>query len=368
MTATTLQKYRTSDAWYTHTYRPYPDDILASLTALPGIGRGTYDNGIRARYFQYTPPGCTKTCSRVMRELLSASPNWPTTRTLDWAQALRNKIKSKSVSLAETIGEYKEAIGYVSGASNIMSRAWAAAKWLWRNRRYRRRIFKRLWKTGALGNYNSRGEREKWIWHDIVAMDLAIKFGIIPVTNLTYDCLERLSNPSNLKAARLQVTLRDYSERVTPGITSGHAKWRTYTSVRAIAYVTWDDLPDFTAGNPLEAIWAGTRLSFMVDWFFNVSSYLSALDAMKGIKSVRGTVTTRVKNSSEDDRINYTTGGWTVEKVAKIRAITYRRDTFGSVPLPSTINRDFDTPEWSQLLSAIEVLTSLIHGRRLNEG
>lgn len=302
-------------------------------------------------------------CSGKTYAAYRVSENWaapsyvnaPDAISLDWSGALRRKIKDKRLSFAETIGEFREAVSYVSDGANLLKRAWRTAQWLWRQRRHRKNIIKRLLKTGILGEKASGVTR--WQFYDIVAADLALKFGIVPIMELVSEALERFGSGLT-KAFRAQVTLTGESRATTPGVYSGFSEVRMRESKRAIAWI-WltNDFTDYTAGNILESLWAGARLTFMVDWFINVGSYLSALDAMSGVAEVRGTVVTRRTIWVDDRRI--ANSGWSLVSPGKLRTVSTWRDQITSVPMPLLPKFELPTDVLGKLMSSMEVLWSI---------
>lgn len=361
-TSSLLQESYINDADYDKERRIRPVNYALSPTARPGITRQVKVRGEWLRAYSAKPAGCTRYANYIARGRFDPSVAWPTAPQPDWAQKTRNKIKGLSVSFAEAIGEYKESIEMLLDGTHIIKRAWDTARYLWRNRRYRRRVFHRLWKTGILGNYQD-GEARKFIWHDVVAMDLAIKFGIIPMSTLLDDTLTRMAAPNQFLKKRVRTSVREDIDKIIVGTYSGEARMRVTTKVNVDLIVTFADPPQFTSGNLLEAVWAGTRLSFMVDWFLNVGSYLSSLDAMNAVAGLVGTRTTRTRRMCTDTRTPYVDAR--ITKPGTVRNVQYQRDIVTGIPLPSKVNwRGGNGAEWGKLLSAMEILASLIHGRK----
>lgn len=211
---------------------------------------------------------------------------------------------------------------------------------------------RRIWRR-----YRRRfGQRNRLKFIDVVGLDLAIKFGLIPNVELLMAVLEQLAL-NRLSKFRVQVTVSQDVSTQTPGIYGGYSTYRIKESKRAIVYVRFkEDAPDFTAGNALEAIWAGTTLSFMIDWFWNLGRSLSALDAMLYVDSVTGTVTTRRKTWIDDARPGY---NFILVKPAKYRQTAIWRDVITAVPLPRL--PEFKLPDFDlgKLTSAVEILASL---------
>jgi hypothetical protein len=275
----------------------------------------------------------------------------------DWAQALRLKIMSREVSYAENIGEYREAVQYVKDGADVLKRAKDTAKWLWRQRNNRKHIVRRLINSGAMGQYNKDGLRDPKVIQDVLGTHLAIQFGIKPTIAILEDTMIQMNQTRLARRLRVQVTVQGRGSGYTKGIVSGAAVCQGIVSKRAIAYIKLkDNVGDYTAGNIGEALWAGTRLSFMVDWFLDVGSYLKALNTLTSVDSIVGTVTTRRNASTVDTRISNTP--WEVTLPGKIEHLTTWRDVFTSVPLPSRVNMRLPS-NWGQLASSVEILLSM---------
>lgn len=345
--------------------RPKPSNLLANLTGRAEQSVIRSDYGKQVDYldttcWKYIPPKF-----KLVKYKLLIERYWPTDSllaapTVDWGQPLRLKIASRAVSFAETIGEYKEAISYLRDGAGILKRAWRTAKWLWRNRRHRRKIWKRLVDTGLLDPKVDG----KWEFLDIASAHLSVTYGIRPVMGLLEESLIQ-AQLNRSKRFRVQVTVPGSNSRTSAGVLGGTKVEEHTVSVRAVAYVSLDsNAEDWTAGNAAEAIWAGTRLSFMVDWFFDVSSYLTSFTAMTGVKDVSVVLTTKGTVSSvSTEKMNTTS---LVVQSAKMTKRYIRRDITSHVPL-ALAPRLGDRFTWDQLVSATEILGTLVSGRRLRE-
>jgi hypothetical protein len=201
----------------------------------------------------------------------------------------------------------------------------------------------------------------KKAFNDLVGADLALKFGILPTANLLFDSVEQYSRllPSFF---REQVTIKASTNKTVAGAYGGEARIDYHRSQRAVCYI-WlkPDTADYTAGNLAEALWAGTRLSFMLDWFFNVGSYLSALDAMSNVERISGVLSTRDNITIKDTRVPYHTTPWHVSQAATRRYYSTQRSVISSVPLPRLWD-NFNaqtTDALKKLLSSVEVLVTM---------
>lgn len=335
--------------------RPKPVDLLVSMT-----NRSHSQVLDQKGLFRYMQPnqcvldGKWVTYYRQLQQLTAPGYTPMATPSPDWAEAARNKIRSRVVSYAETIGEYRESIRMLEKSAGLLKRAYRIAKAMWRNKRNRRAIINILRRNGR---WLVRGDNDRFEFYDLVSADLAIKFGIIPLSGLLHDTLTQASL-TRARGFRTQVTVPVHKTVKTPGPLGGTLIQKAEVSSRAILYVRMKDTAgDYTAGSLPEALWAGTRASFMLDWFFNVSSYLSALDAMREVASVRGCVVTKTRIFVQDSRT--LAGGYTCVKPRKKLERRYVRNGISSIPLPRiSDNGQFNGDHW-KLLSAIEVLWSL---------
>jgi hypothetical protein len=204
------------------------------------------------------------------------------------------------------------------------------------------------------------------LW-DIVSADLALKFGIKPYINQIEDAVDALQSVKVCKR-RLQVTVKAETRKSTAGLNGGSYDVRWIRSYRAIAYVTFDwESSDFTAGNIGEALWAGSKLSFMVDWMWDVSSYLRSFNATNGVTSLRGVLCDRQRVIGRDDRLNLVRSSGATTSILRVGTWarrSYQRSTFTSIPMASVpMPKLPDSDIWGKLLSAGEILGSLIKRR-----
>lgn len=363
----------TTYGWYTETitsqlelpsqHRTKPANLLDNLTAL-----GLQYSDVRISRIEHRMTPTTISCggkvypawyedwSRIM-----VTQDWPATPTPEWELAMRNKIQSDKVSFAENIGEWRESVEALKGGSDLLKRAWRKVKMIWRQRHARRKL------RAAFRILMDRDPENRFELWDVMSMDLAIKFGLTPYVSQLQDCIDVLSSIKQCRR-RLQVTVKAETEKSTSGLNGGTYHIRWIRSYRAIAYVTYDwESSDFTAGNIGEALWAGTKLSFMVDWFWNVSSYLRSFNATNGVTSLRGVLCDRQRVIGRDDRLDLVRGpgvSTSIVRVGTWARRSYQRTTFTSIPLASVPMPQLpDSEIWGKLLSSGEILASLIKQR-----
>lgn len=335
--------------------RPLPANILESLTPREKQFRRRLEYRVEHRSAMGPLAVCKGWPVNTWEYIqIPYSPHYP---WLDdgtepnWALALRNKIQDDKVSFADTIGEWRESVQLLEGAANLVQKAYRHAKALWRFRKNRRalaRYFRRDF---------GRDPRDKFELFDIVQTDLLIKFGLKPTCDLVWDSLEALDIVKKA-ARRIQVTVPIEERYSYPGASSGQLDVVRTRSYRAVAYVHYDvEDTNFTSGNIAEALWAGTRASFIIDWFYDVGSYLKAFNAMNGVRSLKGTLTKRETIRATDRRVDNVT--YSLKSPGKWIEIRNEREVFTTIPLPDLPGfRIPETDLWSRLHTCIEILAS----------
>lgn len=343
--------------------RPKPDDLLAHLTA-----RGPY---YRESYV-YTWSKWTRTyessCSGVSTpteqnrwfyQIPHEGVAWPELAVPSWEIPMRNKINDFQVSLADTIGEWRETAKAVRGGAYALRRAYRFFRRLRRMPRHRwPRELKHLWQR-----------RRTLTFGDLPSKYLAIQFGILPWVQFAVDSAEALERAATKGLMQKFCVTRnvDWSKNFGSPLGVGAAVAQMNKSVRAVFYVRYRPYtPDFTAGNGLDALWAGTPMSFMVDWFISVGDWLAAVGALNNVESVRGTVVTRTRKSVVDTRPSgYTyVGGLAgfpvIEQRGTYMRQEYRREAASVIGLPLTLEWKGPTSNgFGKLMSSLAILHSL---------
>jgi hypothetical protein len=349
--------------------RPKPGALLENLTSLPKQKTSVVWKGC----YKFVSSGTTRgrCVPNVGNEYVYVHRYYPFPGPVaevwveepDWVLPLRLKMQSDKVNLADTLGEWREAMRLMGDTRSFFVRAARETAKIFRSRRKVRqatKAFKRLFK---------RRPQDRWELGDYVQMDLLIKFGIRPTVQTLEDIADALDRIAVIRR-RYQVTLRkryDAELPAEPGY-SGALITHARRSARAIAYVTFDvNNPAITAGNIAESLWAGTRLSFVVDWFWNFGSYLTGFNAMDGVTSFRGTVGHRIVATRSDSRTAYVSGGTrTTFRPAKSTFKSYERTVMLSLPAASLpkLTPLSEAAEWSKWISLREILYSMRQSRR----
>jgi hypothetical protein len=270
---------------------------------------------------------------------------------------MRNKIDDDKVNFAESIGEWRESVKTVAAAADVLHRAWWTARDIMKARK-NRRVYSR-WFREQFGS----GPQNRLHLTDAVSMDLAMKWGIQPLADQVYDTLSQYDRLHSC-LRRLQVTLKTDGARVTKGKYGGSEKLDSSLSVRAIAWVKYDpENRDFTAGNLAESLWAGTPLSFVLDWWIDISSYLHSFTVMQGVEEVNVSLVKRFVDVIRDDRVQDQKNAYCVQPgLGRFKRTT--RSVLTSIPFATypSVRRP-ETDLWKRLFSLTEVLVTLRGGR-----
>lgn len=341
--------------------RPKPDNLLlkTSMTPLPLQSVTRAWNGKRT--IRTTGDslclGVPITWVQVVEQAVPASymPDvvWP---SIDWPQAVRLKVASQQVNFAENIGEYRETLKQLEGVGNVLKRAGFTARRLWRNRKSRkkftRQIGRELRKFGQTFKPKTPFE-----WRDAVGTHLAITYGVTPMVSQLEDVLTELDRVKQ-RTIKVQVTMSRNAKEVqkTFGGMKGSAIVNGVKTQRARIFIRFQaNHGSFTAGNLASSIWAGTKLSFMVDWAVNVGSYLESLTALSGVEEVWGTVTTKYASRLVSTAVP---AGSVLVEPLYVNYRAHDRQLVSHIPLPSRV--EVQIPDWnfSKFVSGLEIFST----------
>lgn len=275
-----------------------------------------------------------------------------------WIQAIRNKLQSDKVSFADTIGEWRETVGLFGSAVRTLSRASDAARRILKGRGARRTL-KRWFRQQFGRNPNTPVELV-----DAVSLDLAIKFGIKPTINQIWDALAALGRVSARKR-RLQVSTVSDARSQTPG-NQGVLQLKGIRKSRCVIWVTYDlESSNFTSGNLAEALWAGTTMSFVIDWFIDVGGYLSSFNAMNGVSSFVGFVSHKEKVEGTDTRKYFAGANSALVKAGTIRFERKTRIKLTSLPFADPPTFELPSSDlFERLTTLMEILYTMRASRR----
>lgn len=245
----------------------------------------------------------------------------------NWATDMRLRIKDEAVNLGASLAEYRE-------TATMFRRFALGARDAWK-------LFR-----GRLPN------RSRLTPCDVAAAELTMSYGVLPLAKDFYDSFEalqgRLVDPVYRRFVVTSKDRRDFDVDYKKGF------WET--SERAIAYVELEpDRSDFTLGNPLEVAWEIVPFSFVVDWAIPVGDYLSALDALKDVKSMRGTLTRKEKYRHD---YYYLAPGHRWVRPSFALYHSHQRTVVTTVPLPRLPTWQ-PSKSWKAIMHGVSLLTSL---------
>lgn len=254
--------------------------------------------------------------------------------SLDWQTKMRLDIKDVSVNLGVSLVEYRETAKMFRNFAVGARDAW--------------RLFK--------GKKRSRSRLRPC---DVAASELTVSYGVEPLVSDLFDSWEILK--TRLDGGPLY-------RRFTSTVRETGSAYRNVTGPtgidwdmqqRAICYVQLEpNWSSFTLGNPLELAWEVIPFSFVVDWAIPVGDALSALDALKDVKSIVGTVTTKKKYKHSFEHAKVEDQGYTMIVPASCVYSSHQRTTNYSIPLPRVPTWN-PSKSWRAIVHGLSLLTTL---------
>jgi hypothetical protein len=242
----------------------------------------------------------------------------------------RNDIKQNVVNLGATLVEYRATSSMFYNAGIGIRNAWL---------RYKRK----------------KHSRRKLRPCDVAASELWYSYGVAPLVSDLTASYERLSERL-LKPVVVRVTsfdqVRDFGDK-TLSITD--YRWEWQVSQRAIIYAKLN--PDnFTIGNLPELVWERIPFSFVIDWTSNIGDTLSSLDALSGVTSITGVVSTKTKYRHVGRIIPSSTRVPVRDEIYERE--THEREVLTTIPLPRLPSWQ-PSKSWVAIRHAVSLLTVL---------
>lgn len=257
---------------------------------------------------------------------------------------LMNQIKSHRCNMAESIGEWRETARAVEGGADGLRNAYRFVRSLAKTPRKKwPRKFKRLWEN-----------RDRIKPGDVPGAYLMTQFGILPYLQLANDASQALIDTGTKPLVKV---FRARAEKVEEW---GSADWiyaKRTRSANGVAVVEYKpDLGNFTPGNIGEALWASLPLSFMVDYFIGIGSWLSAIDALSGVGRYAGTISVRETYRCTD---NIKPGAWPiVVEPGRVSRRAYKRGLL-SFPVVPPLPQWRTSSSFGKLTSSLAILYQL---------
>lgn len=244
----------------------------------------------------------------VVKREIPRDSVWPNT---SWETEARLRIAQATVNLGSNIAEFRQtcnsfydtAVGLKNIYRALRGRGWS-----------RRRAM------------------------DVPAAWLNTNYALAPLVGDMSDSVLALNNALDRDIVRkiaITKTARD-TNRDWFGLKAAE---RVYVSQdRAIVYVRLDPRSSrISAGNPLEWAWEAIPFSFVVDWMVPIGNSLQALDALRNVAYLRGTLTEKRTMSAK--YVSPVNSGYTVEQTGRWDYKSHQRHTLSTIPLP-------DFPSW----------------------
>lgn len=196
---------------------------------------------------------------------------------------------------------------------------------------------------------------------NVAAAELVYSYGIEPLANDLYDSFQVLQNKLQLPIYRKFISTKKESELdflTDDGAYEYSGSW--FVGERAICYVRLvPDYREFILGNPAELVWEKIPFSFVVDWAIPVGDYLSALDALKDVESVVGTVTRKERYIHDAKALILEQDGYRhIEVPCRTTYRTHERTVINDIPVPTFPSWD-PSASWRRVVHGISLLTVL---------
>jgi hypothetical protein len=347
-------------------YRPFPEDLVAAMTPRSTQYKtvSSYKDeqvitagqvacnigGVWSFPMKYTERHYFR-CGTPGSVLNIPIPHWET--------YLRNKIHGDLVNFADTIGEWREAVTMTEDFARLAKKSVRMARMMLRSS-HKRKAWKLYFKDVV--GYDPQ---DRYDLLDLMSADMMLKFGVVPQISLLHDTVEKLNYVSLMGVRRAYSFSRtaEDSKEIDGKLAGGYGgtlRTEEKVNVRGKAWVVLDpSRGSFTAGNLASAIWAGTRLSFMLDWFLDVGAYLEAITALEGVRSMKMYVTTR-RTTKWIDKVKTRpeVTGYTCPRPGRTTKVSHYRQVYDTVPFPRAVETR-SSATWGKLLSSVEIFTQL---------
>lgn len=235
----------------------------------------------------------------------------------DTSLELRLKIKDDAINLGTALAEYRQSARMFGSAATAVADAWRV--------------------------YKGKIRRKTLTPCDIPAAHLIYTYGVSPLINDVYDSIEelvlRLGYPLRRRYFASAQGRKTKQSTIVPATgTEVKIDARMSKSKRVTAYVEFDleNASRFTVGNPLEIAWELVPYSFVFDWMFTVGDYLTSLDALRAVSTVRTTTSEKVKYSHNSKTIKTTAYGPVYHNMQdQVTYESHERFAASTIPLPS---------------------------------
>lgn len=316
--------------------RPKPSPLYANLTPRGFQDRYTIDYGMEYSTTRdlYIYPNHYLVHDARLCAYSTAGTNGAFLEP-DWITPLRNQVVDLKVNLGQDLAEYRQTVNLYSETVHTTKSAWTHYK-----KKHSRR------KRGTLNPCH------------IAAADIIYGFGVAPLIGTLFDSYIALRTQLEFPT---HVGIYQAAGR-TNRLTGSDATY-DYTGVweklaRAQVTLTFNRGTggNFAMGNPAYIGWELVPYSFLIDYLIPVGNWLSALDALKDVASVYGTVSYKWKvNSSTALRPQLFNLPVISNRATTFRYEGFQRDVVTEIPLPP-FPRWKPSPSWHKLRHALALL------------
>jgi hypothetical protein len=237
-----------------------------------------------------------------------------------------SKLDSLDLNLGVTVGEGRKTFKHIAHTASRMAGALKSLKrldfrgvarnlGLQSDTSHLRGLEKYSRKHGYKRSLNTRNSKR--VDRFVASAWLELQYGWKPLLADAYAAGEAFASLTQKVDYDLQVRVRKTKHlAATTGpyeaalVYSGDPTCRGAVGYKADFQVIDPELRDLAAlglTNPLEIVWELVPFSFIADWFMPVGSYIDSLDAMKGIKFIRGSKSERLSVTGSIDLQRYGT-------------------------------------------------------------
>jgi hypothetical protein len=281
-----------------------------------------YNSGTRHRITRNRSSG------RIGQQLVDPAP--------DWITPLRNQVNDLSISLGQDLAEYRQTVDLFQTTCKAI---YDGYRW------FKKRDVKAFHKRRRARKLSNTNKRKAWADYQrglsdkigkVAALDVVYGFGVKPLLGLLDESMVslygKLGEPTH-------VVLNQKAKETVTGTYewSGLSSRQSLTvSKRAKVYLQFNrPPPQFQMGNVVSVAWELVPYSFMIDYLIPIGNYLTAIDALAGVKSIHGTVTTRKLFRSVDHRTTPASGYSFLSNEPNIYTVRqHAREVIGDIPAP----------------------------------
>lgn len=268
---------------------------------------------------------------------------------------LSNKMAKRShqieINIGESLGEYRETFRTIATAAQRLTKAARAAR-----RKDPKGVVRHLFGTNA-------SKRWRDIPKDASSAWLGYSYGVAPIVQTVYDSFTKyktglsIPNKRSLRTSMLfthsvDSTVAQYYRANCELTTRGYAK-----IIYGVTNPVTATMQGLNLTNPAMVAWELTPLSFIVDWFVPIGSFIQCIAPPAGLNFVSGTMSIRTACSKASYSVEIP-WGWNSKMSNNYFALKIRRP-LSEFPRFVFTFADYDnfTLEQSKVLSILAILS-----------